>query len=117
VSEELALVTAANEPAWNAACERIKAARAGAFPSDWWARVMQSGLMRRVVESWKMNHDQPRRPTFELYVYEDRDGHTQVRLSADTFVNKPVKLLPDESALLLRLISVIFLRAAREDFK
>jgi len=59
----------------------------------------------------------PRKPTFELYVFEDRDGHTQVRLSADTFVNKPTKLMPDESALLLRLIGTIFLRAAREDFK
>jgi hypothetical protein len=29
---------------WDDACDAIKGARNGVYPSDWWAKVMQSGL-------------------------------------------------------------------------
>lgn len=41
-----------NEGAWNAACDRIKAARDGRYPPDWWPRVQKSGLMHLVFASW-----------------------------------------------------------------
>ncbi len=41
---ELASLEAANtSDEWNAACLAIKNARGGAFPEDWYPRVMQGG--------------------------------------------------------------------------
>ena len=37
---------------WNTECAKIKRTRSGQYPSDWWAKVSQSGLMRRVAASW-----------------------------------------------------------------
>lgn len=41
-----------NEQAWNAVCDEIKKARAGQYPPDWWAKVMQSGLAANIQDSW-----------------------------------------------------------------
>ena len=53
-AEEQELLEAVNEQAWDAACDKIKAAHGGRYPPDWWARVMQSGLGRRVADSWRV---------------------------------------------------------------
>lgn len=37
---------------WNATCKIIKGAREGLFPTDWFATVMQSGLMASTAASW-----------------------------------------------------------------
>lgn len=51
--QEIAALTAANsEHEWNATCATIKAARGGAFPPDWWPRVMSSGLAKRTAAKW-----------------------------------------------------------------
>ena len=34
---------------WNAACDKIKKARKGQYPPDWWPRVKMSGMMDRVM--------------------------------------------------------------------
>jgi hypothetical protein len=41
-----------NEEDWNDACDAIKAARGGRYPSDWWPKVMQSGLSAQVAKNW-----------------------------------------------------------------
>lgn len=41
------------EEQWNAICDRIKAANGNAYPTDWFPRVCQSGLMAQTVRSWK----------------------------------------------------------------
>ena len=46
-----ALTTAANEQAWNDACDAIKREHGG-YPSDWWPRVMASGLADTVQSTW-----------------------------------------------------------------
>ncbi len=38
---------------WNQSCAKIKAARDGQFPDDWFARVVTSGMMHRVFQRWK----------------------------------------------------------------
>ncbi len=48
--EELAMLRACqSDKDWNAACDAVKAARNGAYPEDWWARVKMSGLMDEVL--------------------------------------------------------------------
>lgn len=49
--QELELTTNADE--WNAACDKIKAARGGQYPPDWYAKVLASGLMAEAQDSWK----------------------------------------------------------------
>jgi len=47
---ELATLEAAkNDTEWNDACLVIKTARDGAFPSDWYERVMQAGVITRFL--------------------------------------------------------------------
>jgi len=41
-----------NENDWSDACDRIKEARGGAYPSDWWTRIMLSGLRARIASGW-----------------------------------------------------------------
>ena len=41
-----------NESAWNAACDAIKAARQGSYPSDWWPKMQMSGLMSRIIKAF-----------------------------------------------------------------
>jgi len=51
--EELnGLKAARNEVEWNQACAGLKAARSGAYPSDWWPVVMASGLAESIAKSW-----------------------------------------------------------------
>ena len=47
-----ALEASKNEREWNAECDKIKRARDGQYPPDWWPKVSQSGLMHRVAASW-----------------------------------------------------------------
>lgn len=47
------LTACKNEQEWNAACDRVKAARHGQYPFDWWPRMMVSGVMRRVFDKWE----------------------------------------------------------------
>lgn len=52
--EELtSLREARSEQQWNSACDRIKGARQGQYPDDWFARVLMSGLLRRAQSTWK----------------------------------------------------------------
>ena len=39
------LRNAKTEAQWNADCDAIKAARGGSYPSDWYAKVIQSGVL------------------------------------------------------------------------
>ncbi len=49
----LKAVTSSDE--WNDACTVIKATRDGAFPSDWWPKVIQSGLANNIFTSFGGN--------------------------------------------------------------
>ena len=37
---------------WNAVCREIKSKRNGAYPPDWYEKVLGSGLMATVSDSW-----------------------------------------------------------------
>lgn len=47
VAEMEDLTNSTSEAEWNAACDRIKKARGGAYPDDWYAKVLLSGLAAR----------------------------------------------------------------------
>jgi len=40
-----ALESAMTEKEWNNACDKIKGARGGQYPEDWWPRVKLGGIM------------------------------------------------------------------------
>lgn len=46
------LKTCRSEDDWDAACTAIKKAHGGRYPSDWFARVLQSGLMAEIVKKF-----------------------------------------------------------------
>ncbi len=51
--EELQLLeTSKSEDDWNSACDRIKEARNGNYPPDWWTRVKMSGMMDRILNKF-----------------------------------------------------------------
>ena len=51
--EEMDLLTACqSEEDWNSACEAIKIVRGGAYPPDWYSRVLGNGLMDNIVGRW-----------------------------------------------------------------
>lgn len=37
---------------WNAVCREIKSKRNGAYPPDWYEKVLGSGVMPTVSDSW-----------------------------------------------------------------
>lgn len=37
---------------WDAACDAVKNARGGAYPEDWFAKILMSGVMARVQSNW-----------------------------------------------------------------
>jgi len=37
---------------WSDACDAVKEARNGLYPSDWWDKVKLSGMMDRVMARW-----------------------------------------------------------------
>lgn len=41
-----------SENEWDRACDALKNARGGAYPSDWWAKVKLSGLMDQVLSGF-----------------------------------------------------------------
>jgi hypothetical protein len=50
---ELTKLAATNtEEEWNDACDAVKKARGGAYPPDWFAKVMMSGLAAKVMKGW-----------------------------------------------------------------
>lgn len=48
-----AFISAKNEREWNELCDKVKAARNGVYPPDWFARMNKSGVMHMVMSSWK----------------------------------------------------------------
>ena len=47
------LTSVQSEAEWNAACDRVKKARDGAYPRDWWPRMMLSGVMHQVLSRFE----------------------------------------------------------------
>lgn len=46
--EELQLLETVNtEDEWNDACDKVKKARGGKYPPDWYARVIAGGVIAR----------------------------------------------------------------------
>ena len=37
---------------WSNACDKIKKARGGEYPEDWWDKVKLSGMMDRILARW-----------------------------------------------------------------
>jgi len=50
------LLNTKSETEWNATCDKVKHARGGQYPHDWFMRVVVSGLMTIVSDSWKKNN-------------------------------------------------------------
>lgn len=51
-SEMIDLGKTRSESEWNDVCDRIKAARGGHYPEDWFRRVNMSGFMAQTVRTW-----------------------------------------------------------------
>lgn len=51
--EPAALGRCRSESERNEVCDRIKAARGGAYPIDWYDRVMRSGLCARTRDRYR----------------------------------------------------------------
>ena len=41
-----------SEREWNAVCDRIKAARGGHYPIEWFRRIVRSGFMAKTQKTW-----------------------------------------------------------------
>ena len=51
--DEIAMLEACGSTEdWNAACTKIKEARGGSYPPDWWPKVKMSGMMDRILAKW-----------------------------------------------------------------
>jgi len=51
--EEIELLMASmSDEDWNGACAKIKEAHDGHYPTDWWPRVMASGLGDAIMSKW-----------------------------------------------------------------
>ncbi len=46
-----------SEAEWNAECTRIKAARGGYYPRDWYARMIVSGIAGAIAKGWVVPGD------------------------------------------------------------
>jgi len=47
------LAATKSETEWNTQCSNIKRSRGGAYPSDWYHKVVLSGLMAKTIKNWK----------------------------------------------------------------
>jgi hypothetical protein len=52
-AELKALKESKNEQEWNDACDAVKKARNGSYPSDWFAKVLLSGVAAEAQANWK----------------------------------------------------------------
>lgn len=51
--EEISLLKACgSEEEWNSTCDKIKKARGGKYPNDWWPKIVQSGMMKSIVSKF-----------------------------------------------------------------
>lgn len=50
-----ALTDSKSEVEWNKICDKVKKDRDGAYPGDWYAKVIASGLARKKQLEWA-NH-------------------------------------------------------------
>lgn len=56
--EEIKLLEASkSESDWNSACDKIKEARNGHYPPDWWPKIKMSGMMDRILNSFGADSD------------------------------------------------------------
>lgn len=46
-----------NEIEWNAVCDRIKAARGGHYPREWFNRIIRSGFLTQTKRSWALGRE------------------------------------------------------------
>lgn len=51
--EEDELKAARTEEEWGAACDKIKAARDGAYPAEWFLKIIASGFMATQQKKWR----------------------------------------------------------------
>lgn len=51
--EEIAMFEACkSEEEWDSACDKVKKARGGKYPPDWWTKMKMTGRMDRIVNSF-----------------------------------------------------------------
>ena len=46
-----------NEREWGEVCDRIKAARGGNYPREWFRRIVVSGFMAQTQRSWALGRE------------------------------------------------------------
>ena len=46
-----------SETDWSIAVNRLKDARGGEYPDDWWEKVKMSGLMDKILSQWGASSD------------------------------------------------------------
>ena len=46
-----------NEREWGEVCDRIKAARGGNYPREWFRRIVVSGFMAQTQRSWALGEE------------------------------------------------------------
>lgn len=56
--EELEMLEACTSPLeWQNACDKVKAARNGNYPNDWWQTMKLSGRMDKIMNRWGSNSE------------------------------------------------------------
>lgn len=50
-----ALKNSQNEEEWNAVCDRVKKEGGGNYPTDWFEKVLRSGVAGDAQERWDNN--------------------------------------------------------------
>ncbi len=53
-NELMQLTNAESETEWNGICDRVKAARGGQYPPDWYQKVIATGLVNRISGGLKI---------------------------------------------------------------
>lgn len=48
-----ALKNSKNQTEWADLCDKIKHARSGGYPSDWYVKIIMSGLAMKTKASWQ----------------------------------------------------------------
>jgi hypothetical protein len=51
-AEMIELKNTTNESEWNAVCDKIKAARKGSYPPDWFNKVLLTGVISEIAAKW-----------------------------------------------------------------
>jgi len=74
------LLAASSESEWGEACDKIKSARNGQYPYDWFAKILATGFMTAKQKEWAAKDDECKM-TITVKPYEAGKVSTEVETS------------------------------------